>query len=61
MELKPNQSALVLETDENGEVSIQVASPDEEGLSGALCNAIAQKLSDDEQFQAELMDIVDNQ
>ncbi len=41
MELKNNQSALILESDENGEITVEVASPDQDGMSGALCIAIA--------------------
>ena len=59
MELLPNQSALILETDENGEISINVASGDIDGLTGALCQAIATKLMQDEEFQEELMDMLE--
>ena len=59
MELKPNQSALILESDENGEISVEVASPDQNGLSGALCIAIAKKLMQDADFQDELMSMLD--
>ncbi len=38
MELKSNQSALILESDEHGEITVEVASPDQNGLSGALCS-----------------------
>ena len=61
MELKDNQSALILESDENGEITVEVASPDQNGLSGALCIAIAQKLMQDEDFQAELMDMMNEE
>ena len=60
MELKNNQSALILESDENGEITVEVASPDQNGLSCALCIAIAKKLMQDADFQAELMDIVED-
>ncbi len=59
MELLPNQSALILETDESGEISINVASGDIDGLTGALCQAIATKLMQDEEFQEELMDMLE--
>jgi len=42
-------------------ISVDVAGSDMEGLPGALCQAIAMKLMQDEKFQAELMEIVDNQ
>lgn len=61
MELKSNQSALILESDENGEITVEVASPDQNGLSGALCVAIAKKLMQDADFQAELMRMVDEE
>lgn len=59
MELKENQSALILEADENGGITVNVASSDHEGLTGALCEVIATKLMTDEQFQAELMDMLE--
>jgi hypothetical protein len=61
MELKSNQSALILESDENGEITVEVASPDQNGLSGALCVAIAKRLMQDADFQAELMRMVDEE
>ena len=59
MELKDNQSALILESDENGSISVNVASGDHESLTGALCQVIATKLMTDEQFQEELMGLLD--
>lgn len=59
MELKNNQSALILEADENGGITVNVASADHEGLTGALCEVIATKLMTDEQFQEELMDMLE--
>jgi len=61
MELKNNQSALILESDENGEITVEVASPNQDGLSGSLCIAIAKKLMQDADFQAELMRMVDEE
>ncbi len=61
MELKSNQSALILEADEDGEITVEVASPDQNGLSGALCVAIAKRLMQDADFQAELMRMVDEE
>jgi hypothetical protein len=58
MELKTNQSALILESDEDGEVTVNVESPDINGLTGTLCQAIATKLMNDEQFQEELTDML---
>ncbi len=59
MELKDNQSALILESDENGTISVNVASGDHEGLTGALCQVIANKLMTDEEFQNELMGLLE--
>ncbi len=59
MELKRNQSAVILEASEDGEITVNIASPDIDGLSGALCKALATKLMQDETFQAELMAIVE--
>ena len=59
MELATNQSALILEASEEGEISVHVASPDPEGLSCALCQAIATRLTQDETFQAELIELLE--
>ncbi len=60
MELSENQAALILGTSEEGSISVDVAGADLDGLPGALCQAIAVKLMEDENFQAELMQLVDN-
>lgn len=59
MELAANQSAIILETDDNGEISVNVASGDMDGLTGALCQVIATKLMEDEEFQEELMGMLE--
>ncbi len=59
MELKENQSALILEIDEDGEVSVDVASGDHEGMTAAICTVIAEKLMGDEQFQEEIMEMIE--
>lgn len=59
MELKENQSALLLEVNEHGEITVNVASGDIDGLTGLLCQAIATKLMKDGQFQEELMEMID--
>lgn len=61
MELLDNQSALILEEDENGEISVNVATGDTECLTAQICQAIAMKLMSDEQFQNELMDMLDGE
>jgi hypothetical protein len=59
MELGSKQSAIILEEDENGEISVNVATSDQQSLTSRLCEAIATKLMSDEQFQTELMDMLD--
>jgi hypothetical protein len=59
MELKDNQAALILEVDEEGGVSVNVASGDADGPAGAICQAIAIKLMQDEAFQSEIMDMIE--
>lgn len=59
MELKNNQSALILEADEKGEISVSVTSPDMNGLAGLICQAIAKKLMQDENFQAEILNMME--
>ena len=59
MELKENQSALILESDGNGAISVNVASGDHDGLTGALCEVIANRLMTDEPFQQELMGMLE--
>ena len=61
MELNENQSALILEIDDQGEMSIEVASRDHEGFTALLCQAIAEKLQRDEEFQEELMQMIENE
>ena len=60
MELKENQSALVLEVDDQGEVSVDIASSNHDGLTALLCQAIAEKLLGDPEFQEELMDMIND-
>lgn len=61
MELQANQSALILELDEDGEISVNVASGDQNSLTAQICQAIARKLMSDEKFQAEVMDMLDDE
>lgn len=58
MELKENQSALILEIDEYGEVMVNVASGDQEGLTAKICQALAEKLMGDEEFQEEITEMI---
>ena len=41
MELNENQSALILEIDDDGEISVEVASRDHEGLTALFSQAIS--------------------
>jgi hypothetical protein len=58
MDLKENHAALILDIDGNGEITVDVSSQDINGLAGKLCVAIAKKLLNDENFQAELMEMI---
>ena len=58
MELSHNQSALILEESEDGGITVNVASENMDGLTGALCQAIATKLMQDKGFREELMGMV---
>ncbi len=55
MELSPNQSALILETDEHGDITVSVAFGDHDGLTAAICTVLAEKLMGDELFREEIM------
>jgi len=57
MELKNNQSALILAIGEDGEITVDVASADMNGVTGTLCKAIANKLMQDVNFHEELMEM----
>jgi len=61
MDLNENQSALILETDEEGEITVNVSSPDPNGLSGALCHALAIKLTQDTDLQAQLIKMIEEE
>ncbi len=58
MELLNNQAALLLGLSEAGEITVEVAAADLDGLAGSICQAIALKLTRDEEFQAEIMALV---
>lgn len=61
MELKENQSALLLEIDDQGEVEVNIASSDQESLTAKICVALAKKLMGDEKFQNEIMEMVNEE
>ncbi len=58
MELSQNQSALILEVSDDGEITINVASGDHSGMTAAICSALAEKLTE-EAFQNEIMGMLD--
>ncbi|MFV0436803.1 MAG: twitching motility protein [Desulfopila sp.] len=60
MHLQSNQSALILEENEQGEISVNVATSNRSGLTAMICEAIATKLMHDEPFQAEILDMLDS-
>jgi hypothetical protein len=59
MELSENQSALILTEAVDGEITVDVASSDIDGLTGSICQAIAKKMMEDEQFFDDLMDMLE--
>ena len=59
MKLKDNQSALILEIGEDGEITVNVASGDHDGLTAAICGVIAKKMLTDKDFQEEIMEMVE--
>lgn len=59
MDLKENQAALVLEASADGEITVDVQSPDLQSFASALCHALAMKLMQDEQLQGALMDMLE--
>ncbi|MDR3490915.1 MAG: twitching motility protein [Gammaproteobacteria bacterium] len=56
MELKQNQSSIIIEDSADGEINVDVTSPDIKSLSGRICIAIAKKIMNDEKFQEQIMD-----
>ena len=57
LHLKPNQAALILEASDDGEISVDIALPKNGTdmiLASVLCQAIAEKLINDEKFQEEI-------
>ena len=61
MELNSNQAALILSASEDGEITMDVESPDMNGLASALCHALAKKLMRDDGLQAELMEMLEGE
>ncbi len=63
--LKPNQAALILESSEDGEITVDIALPNGNAgdcaLAARLCKLIAKKLAYDDQFQTEIMAELDEE
>lgn len=63
--LKPNQAALLLEVSPEGEVNVEAVFPNEPDGAGALavsiCTVIGQKLTENEEFQNEIMACLDDE
>ena len=59
MELGYNQAALILEANDEGEISVNIATHDSENLAAEICQIIAQKLTQDEKFQSEILDALE--
>jgi len=58
MELQDNQAALILETSEDGGITVDIRTKDEDGLAAAICEAIGKKLLLDEEFQETIFNMV---
>jgi len=56
IKLKENQAALILESSEDGEITVNVAAADQECLAANLCSIIATKLTQDSGFQNEILE-----
>ncbi len=59
MELSPNQSALILTATDQGEITVDVASADMDGITASICTALAEKLMGDKQSREEIMGMVE--
>lgn len=59
-ELEPNnnQAARIHSDSDHGDSTVDVESPDMNGLTSALCHALAEELMQDERLQAELMEML---
>ena len=61
MELQSNQAALILEANEEGEISVNLAAHDTESLAAMVCQVVARKLALDEKFQEEILAELDRE
>jgi hypothetical protein len=65
IQLEANQAALILESSDDGEISVNIALPKdgaEDGvLASAICRVIAEKLVGDLGFQDQVMSALDGE
>jgi hypothetical protein len=63
--LNNNQAALILTISDDGEVEINVASPNtdegESSLAAGICMVLGEKLSSDEKFQSMILSEIDEE
>lgn len=61
--LEANQAAIIVKTSEDGTIDVEVAyvddNPEDDGFAAAICEVVANKLVEDEEFQDEIMDLVE--
>jgi len=61
--LEANQAAIIVKTSEEGIIDVEVVyaeeSPEDDGFAAAICEVIANKLVEDEDFQEEIMTLVE--
>ncbi len=58
MELNKNQAVLILETSEDGEITVDIRTGNDESVATAICEAIGQKLLTEEKFQQEIFSMI---
>jgi len=60
LQLNPNQAALILELNDEGEMNVDVALPasdtENSSIAAAMIQVIAKRLVQDEKFQEEILD-----
>lgn len=61
MDLNDNQAALILEASDEGEITVNVAAAEMDGMAGSVCQAIAKMLMYDADFQEKLMEMLDEE
>lgn len=61
MDLKDTQAALILDASDDGEITVEIAAANMDSLASALCQAMAMKLTRDENFQKEIMSMLEKE